>query len=372
MAPNNVPHLCGGILFDLLLEARKPRRKARKKFDGGTDGLSDPDVYDGLVYLVTGERCSSTGKSKSKSVSNYKNCTSSKGIYVPFTESATQSAFNSKYILRNPELYQRTAEFIDSYLSKDKCEWLVRAIIDTLQHEKIDVELSINYNDSLNVSELHTAECIVFLPFLLSVIHYVVMNHPDCESGRPTFEEWYSQSNSRSEWKFNSSIGQNLNPMNVSLDLEFPLQTKSKESSKECPTQSSILPLQDNSNDVRTDREVITDGVRKALQVAADALEVQKAQIPSAEQMGKPLLIVAEAIKIQEHEMAERWRSNEKQKSETEPNGSVDAETANIKESDIPITSDSKETTGNVVHQTVVNQYGDHPVHIDHVDTLNL
>ena len=38
---------------------------------------------------------------KKNRVSNYKNCTSSKGIYVPFTESATQSAFNSKYILRN-------------------------------------------------------------------------------------------------------------------------------------------------------------------------------------------------------------------------------------------------------------------------------
>ena len=33
--------------------------------------------------------------------------------------------------------------------------------------------------------------------------------------------------------------------------------------------------------------------------------------------------------------------------------------------------SDAAKTNGTVVHQTIVNQYGDHPVHIDHVENLN-
>jgi hypothetical protein len=41
MANNNSPYLCGGIFSALLLRARKQRSKARDKFLGGSDGLSD-------------------------------------------------------------------------------------------------------------------------------------------------------------------------------------------------------------------------------------------------------------------------------------------------------------------------------------------
>ncbi|MDO4353535.1 MAG: hypothetical protein Q4C93_01060 [Clostridia bacterium] len=73
MTPNLVPHLCGGILFDLLLEARKPRQKARNKLNGGSDGLTIPGVYAGLIYIVTGEDYSSiAGTTLNKCATNYK------------------------------------------------------------------------------------------------------------------------------------------------------------------------------------------------------------------------------------------------------------------------------------------------------------
>lgn len=45
---------------------------------------------------------------------------------------------------------------------------------------------------------------------------------------------------------------------------------------------------------------------------------------------------------------------------------------AEQKPSDDTSISENEGTKGSVVHQTIVNQYGDHPVHIDHVDNLNL
>ena len=45
----------------------------------------------------------------------------------------------------------------------------------------------------------------------------------------------------------------------------------------------------------------------------------------------------------------------------------VEAEVVDDQES-----SGDANTNGAVVHQTIVNQYGDHPVHIDHVDNLKL
>ncbi|MDO4275854.1 MAG: hypothetical protein Q4D16_19470 [Eubacteriales bacterium] len=42
---------------------------------------------------------------------------------------------------------------------------------------------------------------------------------------------------------------------------------------------------------------------------------------------------------------------------------------AEVVDEDMSGATDKK---GKVVHQTIVNQYGDHPVHIDHVENLKM
>lgn len=87
-----------------------------------------------------------------------------------------------------------------------------------------DTLFSVDYGKSTAAKDLQAADRILFLPFLASVIHYVVMNCPDCESGRPTFEKWYSQASKRSEWKFreDNRLGDSIRPMNVDMDLTIP------------------------------------------------------------------------------------------------------------------------------------------------------
>lgn len=313
MTPTKIPHLCGGILFGLLYEAKKPRRKTKDKLKGGSDGLTIPCIYAGLINVVTGEDLSAyAGTTLKKCATNYRKCEDSTGGYVPFTESATQSAFDSQYKRKGPDLLKRMSRFIETYLNKAKCEWLVRAIIETLQKEQLDIDVAINYENSMKSGELHKADNIVFLPFLLSVLHYVVINCPDCESGRPTFESWYSQSGSRAEWKFKGDIGNGINPMNVSVDLSTPAPAP------EVQTNDVDSPFSANESDQQTadtrrDCEVITNSMGKTLQPFVDALE---AQFPSAKQLTKPLLIVAAAAKAQEHEIAEKIRENEKKTQE--------------------------------------------------------
>ena len=122
-------------------------------------------------------------------------------MYVPFTEPTTQSAFVSQYKRKDPDLLERMSGFIDTYLNENKCEWLVRALIETMQQEQLNIDIAINYTDSLKVCDLHTAKSIDLVPFLLSVLNYVMANYPDCESGRPTFEAWYTQSSPKAEWR---------------------------------------------------------------------------------------------------------------------------------------------------------------------------
>ena len=293
MTPKKIPHLCGGILFGLLYEAKKPRRKARDKLKGGSDGLTIPGMYAGFINIVTGEDLTAyAGTSLKKCATNYRKCEDSTGEYVPFTKPATQSSFDSQYKRKDPDLFKRTSRFIETYLNKAKCEWLVRALIETMQAESIDTEIAISYKDQKSVSDLDKTDHIQFLPFLLSVIHYVMMNCPDCESGRPTFESWYSQSSSRSEWKFHSNIGCSISPMNVDVDLSIP-ETSDRSSAGNVP----IKPITDDLSD----REVIANNLTKDLSTLAKAIDVNN------------------------HQIAERIRQNQKkQTSSTEDNTATD------------------------------------------------
>lgn len=342
MTPAKIPHLCGGILFDLLYEAKRTRRKAKDKLKGGSDGLTIPGIYAELIKVVTGDDVSSyAGTTLKKCATNYRTCVNSTGEYVPFTNPANQSAFDAQYKKKDPDLLKRMSEFIGTYLNEAKCEWLVRALIETMQAEQLDTEIAISYTETLKVSELHTSKEISFLPFLLSVLHYVIMECPDCESGRPTFESWYSQSGPNTAWKFNSSIGGGLRPMNVSVDLVLP------------SSEDSSSPAMDSDIDAKSDREVIVENMAKGLQPLVDVLEAQKETMPTPEQMSQTLNVIKDACESAVHETAEKIRSNQKHTDTT----------------DVP---EEPSNNGTVVHQTIVNQYGDHPVHINHVENLKL
>ena len=270
MKQDSVPHLCGGIFFDLLLEARKPRRKAKNKFNHGGDGLNIPDVYIGLINIVSGEDYSSfSGRTLSKCATNYKKCDDSTGDYVPFTKVATQSAFKKLYKSNITCLLERTAGFIDRFLNKDNCVWLVTALIETMQKDisiNDETMIAVDYEDALPVRQLHEAKKIVLLPFLLSVLHYVICNCPDCESGKATFNAWYSQAGAKNEWKFNSDIGRNFFTINVDTDLTIPSTLQFSSTSADYVQEEETLQEQkkqdsheENPDSEHIDCEVVDD-----------------------------------------------------------------------------------------------------------------
>ena len=125
MTPASVPYLCGGIFFDLLLQARKPRQKARNKLQGGSDGLSDPEVMKAFIYIVTGDEIFSAGDTFGKCTSQYKSCQISNNTYIPFAEPSTVSAFDMAIKSKNSDLLKRMSEFIDTFINLEKAEWLI-------------------------------------------------------------------------------------------------------------------------------------------------------------------------------------------------------------------------------------------------------
>ena len=260
MTPNQVPYLCGGTLFSLLLQARKTRTKARDRFNNGSDGLKDTDVMMGLVEVVTGDSFDSCqGKTFAKATSQFKTCQEYGPTYIPFTEPSVISSFNASIKQKDPDLLNRMSEFIDRYINEMRAEWLVKALLEVIRD---DYEIT---QDALfSASTMHdvTAEEIVAISeielpmFLLSVIGFILNERKDNTKGRPTFEAWHTQSGSKSPWKYNASVG---NSIKRSISVKFKYEVISVPK----------VPTTDVSK--KTASERINDKILAAGQAFADA-----------------------------------------------------------------------------------------------------
>lgn len=210
---NNVPYLCGGIFFGLILQARKNRVKARDKQKGGSDGLSDADVMKGLVYVVTGERINASGKTLAKATSQYKSCLISDNTYIPFKDTATIQLFDNDLKNKKTDIMSRMSEFTTVFINEKKREWLVKAILEVLQNDvTIPDEYVFEYDKGkvIRKSEVGNVEFVDFPLFLLSILHFILMNRPNNEKGRDTFEQWFYRESAHAEWKFESNVGSSI------------------------------------------------------------------------------------------------------------------------------------------------------------------
>ncbi|MFQ7323293.1 MAG: hypothetical protein ACLRPC_01660 [Streptococcus sp.] len=80
-----VPRITGGILFGLMLEARKTKSRVRRGcLEERTDKLSETDIMKSFVDIFTGENQQMPyGNTFKKNVSDYKKCIISKTEYLP-------------------------------------------------------------------------------------------------------------------------------------------------------------------------------------------------------------------------------------------------------------------------------------------------
>ncbi len=260
MAPENVPFLCGGIFFDLLLQARKPRRKARDKQKGGTDGLSDPDVMKGLVYVLTGDELKLAGDF-SKSTSEYKTCKSNSNTYIPFEDTATVSAFIDSLKRKDPDIQFRMSEFLERFIVPAKYEWLVKSLIETI-HDDVAISeetvFSINQTEELSISDLLSVNAIELEIFLLSVFGYILQNRTDNSLGLNTFHTWFGRKSERAEWKFiNENIGSSVS-QEITI-IRYQTNVEDDEYENE-PDMSRYAPVIFGSDGVALDLATLKNG----------------------------------------------------------------------------------------------------------------
>lgn len=241
MKKNDNPYLCGGIFFVLLLQIRKQRSKARDKFGGGSDGLADTDVLSGLVQVVMPHTSEPYKSSFSKNTSEYKSCQYSGGTYIPFNNAVVINNFDNDVKNNYTDTLTRMSDFIDEYLdikNTQRIEWLVKALLEIIGDDSEIKDTDMFYIQSngsfVSKKDISTVTDIVFQPFLLGVLHYIITNRPNNELGRKTYEAWHEPPSSQGQaWKFKSNIGTNvIRPLNISMQA---LSYEDTQTSEEIP-----------------------------------------------------------------------------------------------------------------------------------------
>lgn len=175
MSENEKTFLCGGVLFFMLMKATFPDGSARDHRDGVRDEHKAPDVMSDLVYTFTGSR----SYGSEKDTSNYRECKIEGTVNVPFNDESIVVAYDDTVRNRYSEALRRMHEFITWHINPAMKEWLVRALLEVVEYdtEIKDDDLFYAASDGSGVTkiDLHTSTDYALEPFLVGLLHYLLM-----------------------------------------------------------------------------------------------------------------------------------------------------------------------------------------------------
>lgn len=390
MPEKKIPYLCGCVLYLLLRKATLPDASPRQHKEGVKDEHKNPIFMADLVYTFTGVQTVGSETDTSR----YREGKKEGSINVPFNDSAYISSFDDTVKHRYGEALDRVCRFVTWHLNPEMRGWFVKACLDVIDNDEDIKDDDVFYvrsdGSTISKSGLRTESIFELQPFLLGILHYVLVRRADKNSlGIPTLDA-NSEKIKYKERRYNGQLGSG-----ITRTITVSLYEKKEIADVVGPGASRNEPepaLVSSEIAEQTDDEVIDGAILRTGKVLVSALGAIDAPKINTEAMAESLGVVAAAAKActpddsqkenllqgaatiaaalnaQKRSIAEQIRKNNKKAdpSEDEPDNpeeeSVDGESP----------SDSSGREKSVVHQTIVNQYGDHPVHIDHVENLKL
>lgn len=221
----NYPRLCGGTFLTLLLEDVKPRSSKRDVYHNGGDGLSNSEIFEGLVKIINPDYIKPKNKDTLKNqVSDYRKCEVSTAAYLPFDRDVDLHAFDDRVKNDYGDVLQRMIEFTATFLSMQtemhKDLNLVKALLDLIDQDESISDDELFYvtptGNSLCKKDLVRSQTICFESFLLGVWHYAVEKRRNNMVGKDTFNEWCPQLQERSARVYRGHMGENFHDITLS------------------------------------------------------------------------------------------------------------------------------------------------------------
>lgn len=220
------PRLCGGTFFLLLLQAIKPRTKARSTYSGGGDGMNETDVLIQLIRVAEPNYPEPPSSTFPQNTSAYKACTKSGGTYLPFEDRAFIEAFDNIVKNEYPTPLAAMSGFVDSFIdvsTTGKHINLVKALLELIDADETILDSDVYYiaQDMPPIAkrDIRSITDICLPAFLLGIWHFIVTYRGDNGVGKATYEQWTkSPAEKGSKRVFCSDIGCGITrELNVSI-----------------------------------------------------------------------------------------------------------------------------------------------------------
>lgn len=205
MENKKIPYLCGGTLFFLLVQVKKPRAKAREREKGTADGLKDPAMMEGLIKAISGSNAYTYADSLKKNTSQFRECKVDGSVYIPFNDPTTAKGYDYEITNSYDAVLSRMHRFAEDFLNPAKAAWFVRVLLDVIDQDAgigDDAHFCVQSDGTfLSKSDLLSTMHFELQPFLVGVVHYILMNRSDNISGQDTLDAWGIKGSERSERK---------------------------------------------------------------------------------------------------------------------------------------------------------------------------
>lgn len=239
MPSDDYPVLCGGTFFSLLLNAGKSRTSKRGNTKGETDGLSQPELLIELVKVIKPKFDPPEKESTlKKNVSNYRQCKDNGGSYFSVVfESNDVNVFDERLKNDYCGAHSDMAVLAARFIGEDKAEWLVKALLETINKSVTDKAVFIMGGQNMSKAELMEIDDVDIPTFVLGVWHYIVMEVRDNTVGQATFAAWHTKKgDANSEWVFTGIIGSKIK-RNITIRPFRDIVSQSSASNGEAVTQ---------------------------------------------------------------------------------------------------------------------------------------
>ena len=335
MTEKKVPYLCGGVMFFLLTQAVLPNGTPRDHREGISDDHSNPLLMRDLIYTFTGDAFYGSDKDTSK----YLNCESEGTVNLPFNSIAVVTTYDNLVREKYPDALKRMSDFVEWHINPELNTWLIKALLEIIENDTDIPEDALfcvkSSGEFVSKADIRCLTEFEFQPFLVGVLHFVLMQRREKNYlGIDTLDS-FSTKKTRKPRIYTGHVGEGIERKVTVSMYELP--------------QEPCLPDTDTETETKeekqTDEEVITESLSKGLLVFADALQANT------------------------HQIAEQIRANKKKDSSEDEPETVEAEVVDDKEPSGAAEGDKKTTV--IKQQTNVVQNGDNNVNVTNNGTMN-
>ena len=186
--------LCGATFFAILVDAAKPQLSSKEKWQGNSNGITQPKMFAALIKIANPDITSDfNSDSYEKTFAKYKRCDSSSSpMYFPLTDLTFRNGFDvrvkSSYGAVQNDMIAFIKTFID-YTDTNK----IKKLVGTLQ-ELITIDDGITHTfymgTDLSKDVFASITKIELSAYLLAVWHHVVAYITDNKRGADTITNW--------------------------------------------------------------------------------------------------------------------------------------------------------------------------------------